>query len=152
MKYQLRPMEKEDIETIVLGEEKVFGSSLGYDMIYSDLTLNPYACYAVLEIDKEVHGYIAMWVTDNLEIINFFVDEQYQGMGFGNIIMDFVIDVCEKSHINTLSLEVKKSNIKAINLYKKYGLTQSHIRKDYYKNQNNETEDAIVMVRNFEVK
>lgn len=152
MKYQLRPMEKEDIETIVLGEEKVFGSSLGYDMIYSDLTLNPYACYAVLEIDKEVHGYIGMWVTDNLEIINLFVDEQYQGMGFGNIIMDFVIDVCEKSHINTLSLEVKKSNIKAINLYKKYGLTQSHIRKDYYKNQNNETEDAIVMVRNFEVK
>lgn len=152
MNYQLRPMEKEDIETIVLGEEKVFGSSLGYDMIYSDLTLNPYACYAVLEIDKEVHGYIGMWVTDNLEIINLFVDEQYQGMGFGNIIMDFVIDVCEKSHINTLSLEVKKSNIKAINLYKKYGLTQSHIRKDYYKNQNNETEDAIVMVRNFEVK
>lgn len=152
MKYQLRPMEKEDIETIVLGEEKVFESSLGYDMIYSDLTLNPYACYAVLEIDKEVHGYIGMWVTDNLEIINLFVDEQYQGMGFGNIIMDFVIDVCEKSHINTLSLEVKKSNIKAINLYKKYGLTQSHIRKDYYKNQNNETEDAIVMVRNFEVK
>ena len=37
MNYQLRPMTKEDIETIVKGEEKVFGHSLGYDLIYSDL-------------------------------------------------------------------------------------------------------------------
>ena len=152
MNYQLRPMTKEDIETIVRGEEKVFGHSLGYDLIYSDLALNPYALYIVLEIDDEIHGYIGMWITDNLEIINLYVDEEYQGMGFGSIIMDFVIDVCEQSNINNLSLEVRSSNIKAINLYKKFGLKESHIRKNYYVNDNKETEDAIVMVRTFEVK
>ena len=152
MNYQLRPMNKEDIETIVKGEEKVFGHSLGYDLIYSDLALNPYALYIVLEIDDEIHGYIGMWITDNLEIINLYVDEEYQGMGFGSIIMDFVIDVCEQSNINNLSLEVRSSNIKAINLYKKFGLKESHIRKNYYVNDNKETEDAIVMVRTFEVK
>ena len=152
MNYQLRPMTKEDIETIVKGEEKVFGHSLGYDLIYSDLALNPYALYIVLEIDDEIHGYIGMWITDNLEIINLYVDEEYQGMGFGSIIMDFVIDVCEQSNINNLSLEVRSSNIKAINLYKKFGLKESHIRKNYYVNDNKETEDAIVMVRTFEVK
>lgn len=152
MNYQLRPMNKEDIETIVKGEEKVFGHSLGYDLIYSDLALNPYALYIVLEIDDEIHGYVGMWITDNLEIINLYVDEEYQGMGFGSILMDFVIDVCEQSNISNLSLEVRSSNTKAINLYKKFGLKESHIRKNYYVNENKETEDAIVMVRTFEVK
>ena len=152
MNYQLRPMNKEDIETIVKGEEKVFGHSLGYDLIYSDLALNPYALYIVLEIDDEIHGYVGMWITDNLEIINLYVDEEYQGMGFGSILMDFVIDVCEQSNISNLSLEVISSNTKAINLYKKFGLKESHIRKNYYVNENKETEDAIVMFRNFEVK
>ena len=112
MNYQLREMTKDDIETIVKGEEKVFGHSLGYDLIYSDLALNPYALYAVLEIENEIHGYVGMWITDNLEIINLYVDEEYQGMGFGSIIMDFVIDICEQSNIQNLSLEVRSSNIK----------------------------------------
>lgn len=152
MNYQLREMKIEDIEEIVKGEEKVFGHSLGYDLIYSDLALNPYALYVVLEIEEKIHGYVGMWITDNLEIINLYVDEEYQGMGFGSIIMEFVIDICEQSNINNLSLEVRSSNVKAINLYEKYGLKKSHIRKNYYVNENKETEDAIVMVRTFEVK
>ena len=43
MEYQLREMVKEDIEEIVKGEERVFGYSLGYDLIYSDFAINPYA-------------------------------------------------------------------------------------------------------------
>ena len=81
MNYQLREMVKEDIEEIIKGEEKVFGHSLGYDLIYSDFALNPYAYYIVLEIDNKVHGYVGMWITDNVEIINLYVDEEYQGMG-----------------------------------------------------------------------
>lgn len=152
MNYQLREMKIEDIEEIIKGEEKVFGHSLGYDLIYSDLALNPYALYVVLEIEEKIHGYVGMWITDNLEIINLYVDEEYQGMGFGSIIMEFVIDICEQSNISNLSLEVRSSNVKAINLYEKYGLKKSHIRKNYYVNENKETEDAIVMVRTFEVK
>ena len=151
MNYQLREMKIEDIEEIVKGEEKVFGHSLGYDLIYSDLALNPYALYVVLEIEEKIHGYVGMWITDNLEIINLYVDEEYQGMGYGSIIMEFVIDICEQSNISNLSLEVRSSNVKAINLYEKYGLKKSHIRKNYYVNENKETEDAILMVRTFEV-
>ena len=148
MKYQLREMLIDDIDKVIAGEERVFGVSLGYDLIYSDLTLNPYAYYVVLEIDNEVHGYIGMWITDNLEIINLYVDEEYQGMGFGNMIMDFVVNICIQSKIQNLSLEVRSSNNKAISLYEKYGLKKSHIREKYYDNK----EDAIVMVRTFEVK
>lgn len=153
MKYQIREMTIDDINDVIIGEEKIFGESLGYDMLYSELTLNPYAYYFILEIDGKVGGYIGTWIElERAEIVNFYVDEEYQGMGFGNLIMEFVIDICESSNINNLSLEVRSSNVKAINLYKKFGLKESHIRKNYYVNDNNETEDAIVMVRTFEVK
>ncbi len=147
MKYNLRPMKIEDIETIVCGEEKVFGHSLGYDMIYADLTINPYAAYMVLEIDKNIHGYVGMWVNENAEIINLYVDKEYQGYGFGGLLMDFVIDLCIMSNIENLTLEVRRSNIKAISLYEKYQLEVVNERLNYY----SDGEDALVMMRVFEV-
>lgn len=63
MKYLIRPLEEKDIEAIVAGEMEVFGDSLGYDLIYADLKLNPYAHYLVLEIDGEVGGYLSLWIT-----------------------------------------------------------------------------------------
>lgn len=152
MNYRFREMTINDINDIVKGEEKVFGHSLGYDLIYSDLTINPYACYIVLEIDGNIHGYFGLWITDNVEIINLYVDEEYQGMGFGSLMMDFIINVCKSSQVNNLSLEVRKSNIKAQKLYEKYGLKQASVRKDYYiDKEKNSKEDAILMVRTFEV-
>ncbi len=53
MHYLLREMTKDDILTVVKQEEEIFNSSLGYDMLYSELELNPYAYYFVLEIDSK---------------------------------------------------------------------------------------------------
>ena len=50
MKYEVRPMVVDDIESIIEGETKIFGESLGYDMLYTELKLNPYAYYFVLDI------------------------------------------------------------------------------------------------------
>ncbi len=152
MNYQFREMTINDIDDVVKGEIKVFGHSLGYDMIYSDLTINPYACYIVLEIDNKIHGYFGLWITDNVEIINLYIDEEYQGMGFGTLMMDFIMNVCKMSHVNNLSLEVRKSNQKAQNLYNKFGLKAVSVRKDYYiDKETNSKEDAILMVKSFEV-
>ena len=56
MRYNIRPLEVKDIDEVVEGETKIFGKSLGYDMIYSDIKLNPYANYFVLEINGKVRG------------------------------------------------------------------------------------------------
>lgn len=147
MKYQIRPMIEEDISEIIKGEEKIFGTSLGFDMIYSDLVLNPYANYLVLEIDKKVHGYIGLWLEDSADVINFYVDEEYQNLGFGTMLFQFAIELCQMSKMKSISLEVRSSNEKAKKLYKKFGLKEDHIRSKYY----NDGEDAIVMIKYFEV-
>lgn len=148
MRYLIRPMDVSDIDAVIKGEEKAFGKSLGKDFLLSELEINPFSQYLVLEIDDEVHGYVGLWIGDNMEIVNLYVDEEYQGMGFGSMIMDFIDCLCEDSSIKCLSLEVRESNEKAIALYKKFGLVEKARRKAYYDNG----EDALLMVKEYEVE
>ena len=148
MRYLIRMMEKKDIDAVVEGEKKIFNTSLGYDYLLSEIEINPFSQYLVLEIDGKVHGYIGLWIADNMQIINFYVDKEYQNMGFGSMIMDFVIKICETSHITSLTLEVRESNIRAQRLYEKYGLKAVAVRKNYYDNG----ENALLMERKFEVE
>ena len=144
MKYILREMTFDDIEEVVKGEEKIFKESLGYDMFYSELRLNPFAYYFVLDIDAKVSGYIGVWIDgEHAEIINFYVDEEYQRNGFGSLMLEFVIQLCELSKVPNISLEVRESNTKAIGLYNKYGFNFSHKRLGYYK----DGEDALVLIK-----
>lgn len=143
MKYQIRPMREEDIQAVITGEMKIFNATLGFDMLYSDLTLNPYAHYFVLEIDYQVHGYCGLWISEQAEIINFYVDKEFQSLGFGKMMLEFMIRLCHMSHVQSLSLEVRCSNQRAITLYERYGFTKSHVRSHYY----DDGEDAWVMIK-----
>ena len=144
MDYLIREMVVTDIEDVINGEEKVFGESLGYDMLYSELVMNPFAYYFVLEIDNNVHGYIGVWIDEeHSEIINFYIDKEYQSMGFGSMMLEFVIELCTLSKVPNISLEVRESNEKAIKIYNKYGFNYSHKRNHYYKNG----EDALVLIK-----
>lgn len=144
MDYEIRLMDQFDIDQVVLGEEKVFGESLGYDMLYSELVMNPFANYFVLDIDGMVRGYIGVWIdVDRAEVINFYVDKEYQSMGFGSMMLEFVIELCKMSNVPNISLEVRRSNEKAIKLYNKYGFVYSYDRVRYYK----DGEDALVLIK-----
>ena len=84
MDYNFREMTLDDINEVIEGETKVFGDSLGFDMLYTELKFNPYAHYFVLEIDNHIAGYIGTWIEqEHSEIINFYVLEEYRNMGFG---------------------------------------------------------------------
>lgn len=144
MNYSIRQMTTDDINDIIIGEEKIFGESLGYDMLYSELTLNPYAYYFVLEIDGKINGYIGTWIDpDHAEIVNFYIDEKYQGLGFGSMMLEFFIELCDSCNVPNISLEVREHNLKAQSLYKKYGFEFSHKREKYYK----DSENALVLIK-----
>ena len=147
MKYNVRQMEITDIEQVCEMEDMIFGETLGYDMFYTELTLNPYAYYFVLDIDDEIGGYIGTWIEgDRGEVINFCIDKEYQGMGFGKMLLSFYLELAKMSEVKTVSLEVRKSNEKAIKLYESFGFKKSHVRENYYK----DLEDALVLVKNME--
>ena len=128
-----------DASNIAKLDATMFKDSLGLDFVVNDLLNNQFAYYFVCEIDGEVIGYINCWITDIPEILNFCVLDKYQNQGIGKLLFDEV----EKISIGMLSLEVRVSNINAINFYSKRGFKKAFVRKGYYSNG----EDAILMVR-----
>lgn len=143
MNYNIREMKLDDINDVIKGETIIFGESLGYDMLYTEISLNPYAYYFVLESNDKIIGYIGVWIDEeHSEIINFYILPEYQNKGFGSKMLEFIISLVRMSKVPTISLEVRESNLKAKSLYKKYGFVYSHKRENYYSNH----EDAEVMI------
>jgi [ribosomal protein S18]-alanine N-acetyltransferase len=146
LKYNIREMLEQDIPTITKQETLVFGDTLGEDLILSDFKLNPYSHYFVIEINKEVSGYVGIWIAhENAQVINFYIIPEYQDMGFGTTLFDFVIELCEMSSVINLTLEVRVSNLKAQKFYEKYGFVPISKRNQYYNNG----EDALVLLKEF---
>ncbi len=141
--YLVRPMVLEDINDVIKAEEEAFDSSLGFDMLYTELKMNPFAYYFVLEVDEKFGGYIGSWIEkDHSEIINFLIVPEYQGNGFGSLLLSFLIDLVKAIGAPSISLEVRESNEKAISLYEKFGFKYSHTRNGYYRNG----ENALVLI------
>jgi ribosomal-protein-alanine N-acetyltransferase len=120
-------------------DKKMFKDSLDLKFISNDLANNPMANYFVYEVDDKIVGYIGSWVSDNTEILNFCVLEEYQKQGIGTLLFNEVSKICE----GVLTLEVRVSNLNAINFYTKKGFKIALKRRNYYSNG----EDAILMVK-----
>lgn len=132
-----------DIFEIVALEKKVFNRTLGENFLYEEFALNPFGFYFVYELNKMIIGYIGFRAIDkNAEMMNFAIDPDYQGQGYGDQILVYVLDFLQNQGVNTFVLEVRRSNERARALYEKYGFQQSHLRKNYYEN-----EDAIVYMK-----
>ena len=91
--------------------------------------------YAYL-IDEKVYGYLMVLDSiDVYEILAIATVEEYRNKGIAQELLD-------KIKTKDIFLEVRKSNEKAINFYKKNNFKQISIRKGYYSDP---TEDAIIM-------
>ena len=135
----VRAATPQDAKEIALLDEMMFVDHLDYNFILGDISNNPFAKYFVYEADGIIVGYIGSWITDNTEILNFCVLDQYQKQGIGSILFNEICKIKE----GIISLEVRESNEKAINFYLKKGFIASSRRRAYYSNG----EDAILMVR-----
>ncbi|MDR0984222.1 MAG: GNAT family N-acetyltransferase [Ruminococcus sp.] len=74
-----------------------------------------------------------------IDIVNIFVEEKFRRQGIASKLLT---ELTAKYPDHTIFLEVRKSNIPAINLYRKFGFEQYNVRKKYYTNP---TEDAYAL-------
>ena len=135
----VREASVKDAYYIHLLDSSIFEDSLGLTFITNDLEKNSLAHYFVYEENDEIVGYIGSWVSDNTTILNFCVKKEYRGKGIGRLLLEEVLNIKEGS----ITLEVRKSNLKAISFYEKNGFQSVLIRPNYYSNG----EDAILMLR-----
>ena len=133
-----------DIPALLEMENECFLHPWGEKDLLYELKENPVNTMYVLEEENKVIGYLDFWITfDSATVCQIAIRKDYQGRHLSDLLMQEMIDDCYAKHVINITLEVRKSNIKAINLYKKFGFKEVVVKPHYYDNG----EDAIYMVR-----
>ena len=142
--YSIRLAKDEDLDSIKKIEQEAFSDPWS-DEAFANLT-NSWSF--VLIKDEEVIGYIFYYgVKEEKSILNFAVRSDFQGMGLGEFLLTETMQIMHNDGVKLLFLEVRVSNFKARNLYKKVGFQEIGIRKNYYRIPE---EDAVVMAMIYE--
>jgi len=109
-----------------------------------EMTTNKCARYIVAEEDGKVLGYAGAWlIFDEGHITNIAVDEAYRGRGIGIGVTQALMQYAANMGVQYMTLEVRRSNVVAQNMYKKLHFIELGVRKRYYEDNG---EDAYLYV------
>ena len=98
-----------------------------------------------LDLMSRIIGFFIFYnVLDEMHILDITVAKGMQSKGIGSLMLDRVIKINAARGIKDFFLEVRTSNLKAVNLYKKFGFKIFMLRKNYYEDNG---EDALCMVK-----
>lgn len=138
-----RIMRLEDIPDVMVIEHESFSLPWTEQAFRSEMTLNHFARYLIMEVDGVPAGYAGMWtVMDEAHITNIAVRMAYRGRRLGERLLDELLGMAGSLGLERATLEVRLSNDAARSLYKKTGFREVGIRKGYYSDNN---EDAVIM-------
>jgi [ribosomal protein S18]-alanine N-acetyltransferase len=139
------PMRVEDLSDILAIENDVYpypwtrGNFL--DSMYSG-----YEAWTLREASGDLAGYfLVLLAVDEAHLLNISVRRDLHGFGIGRLQLDKVMAISRKKNMNSVLLEVRPSNLRALAVYERYGFVKIGQRKGYYPAKDNMREDAIVM-------
>ncbi|MDQ1817361.1 ribosomal protein S18-alanine N-acetyltransferase [Massilia sp. CCM 9210] len=89
--------------------------------------------------------YLLMAVVDEAHLLNVAVAAGRQGEGLGRYLLDKVAACARGLSMDSILLEVRPSNLRALAVYEKYGYAEIGRRRGYYPAHDGKREDAIVM-------
>lgn len=135
-------MQIEDVETVAELDKKCFPTPWSVSAYLTEVH-NSSAYYVVARVNEKIVGYAGMWlIMDEAHITTIGVDPEFRGRKIGERILVHLLDEAIHRSARRVSLEVRKSNEIAQNLYRKYLFHIVAVRKGYYTNNQ---EDAYVM-------
>lgn len=89
--------------------------------------------YIMAELNNKIVGYSGMsLLVDHADIVVILIDKNYRNKNIGSKLLNSLISKCKELNLENIFLEVRASNIPAINLYLKLGFKKISERKDYY--------------------
>ena len=140
-----RPMLFEDVPGVIDIEEANYTHPWTRG-IFRDCIRVGYDCF-VYEADGVIQAYGLISVAANeAHILNICVAPEHKGEGLGRKMLYKLLDTAETKHADSVFLEVRESNLVAIQLYEKEGFNRIGVRKNYYPSENGR-EDALVFAK-----
>jgi ribosomal-protein-alanine N-acetyltransferase len=136
-------MRATDVEAVVAIETEAFTSPWSAET-FTNLLDRPGLELLVLEDEREgVIGYAVLWcILDQGELANVAVTPRLRGRGLGTHLLARVLEVARARGVEMVFLEVRPSNERAVDLYRRFGFTEVGRRKAYYEHPK---EDALIM-------
>ena len=147
MKSQVRSMQMEDLDDVYAIEIVAHVTPWSRDILH-DCIFVGYDCRVFELIDDTHHaiaGYIVSRYADHqLHVLNLCIATGHQHKGYGQLLLQTIIDTPTMPDIREVILEARPSNTKALGLYQKMGFQQIGIKTAYYCDEQG-VEDGIVL-------
>jgi len=143
MEAGFEPMTEARLDEVVAIERAAYGHPWTRGNFADSLRSGYHA--QLLCAGEVVLGYfVAMKGVDEVHLLNITVTPQFQGQGWGRVMLDALTLWSRAEGAQWLWLEVRTSNVRAQQVYLRYGYRRVGERKQYYPADQGR-EDAIVM-------
>jgi ribosomal-protein-alanine N-acetyltransferase len=142
----LRRMVVADIDEVYALEQSVFPHPWSRANFVDSLA-SGYDAWVLREPDEgALAGYfLVMYAVDEAHLLDVAVSGARHGTGLGRFLLDRIAARARAMGMESILLEVRPSNERALQVYERYGYTQIGRRKGYYPAHEGKREDAIVM-------
>lgn len=144
----IKKMQSEHVPAVAELEKICFLDPWSEKSVASELD-NPLSYWLVWEEDGTVLGYVgSQTVLGETDMMNVAVHPDARRKGIAEALILALVEGLQEQESHCLTLEVRASNLPAINLYEKLGFSQIGKRKNYY---HNPKEDALILRKEWEV-
>jgi ribosomal-protein-alanine N-acetyltransferase len=137
---RIRRMTIEDLDQIINLEKEIFPDPWSWANFEYEIQKNPYSIPLILDKDGDIWGYAIVWkIYEEFHIANFAIAPSKQGQKHGSNFLKHLFKL--SGDCKYAILEVRESNLRAIQMYQKFGFKIIMRREKYYKNG----ETALIM-------
>ena len=145
LRLDYQPMQEADLVEVLALEERVYPHPWTHGNFVDSLK-SGYPAWVLRDVDGTLLGYfLLMLVVDEAHLLNVAVEGAIQGQGLGRFLLNQSCACARRLGMESMLLEVRPSNVRALDIYQRYGFEQIGRRKGYYPAANSQREDAIVM-------
>ena len=139
------PMTAADLGDVIALEQSVYPHPWTHGN-FTDSLASGYPAWVLRDPAGQLLGYfLLMKMFDEAHLLNVAVSAAMQGRGLGRLLLDQVLACARGLGMESVLLEVRPSNTRALEIYRRYGFVQVGRRNAYYPDAGGQREDAIVM-------
>jgi len=142
----LSPMTSADLDAVVEIERRSFPTPWSPGLFLHELKI-PFSRTTLARLANGTTrpvGYVCRWrVGDEMHILNLAVDPDQRRAGIGRTLVEHVLEEAITSGVQLVTLEVRRGNAAAVALYRRFGFTETGVRRNYY----GRGQDALIMSR-----
>jgi ribosomal-protein-alanine N-acetyltransferase len=147
MAIHIRDATARDLPRIMEIERLAFPAPWTLASFQRELTLPFSRIMVALPADSNsIAGFLCRWlIADECHILNIAVHPDSRRLGIGTVLIAEAVNEAKSTGAGVVTLEVRRSNLPARQLYRKFEFEERRLRRHYY----GPGEDAIIMELHF---